>query len=293
MADNMIMHAVCIMAHKNVEQLNILLQLLDHPKIDIYLHLDSKSSINPQEDIKLPQYSKLVFVPRHDTRWGVISLVETEMELFRAVYNSGTHYERVHLISGQDLPVKTIDYILEYFEKEENKDKEFISIDDQPNEIQRLKYYWLYTKHMRQGIVYKLVRHGALVVQRIIGVNRLKKLPLRFKYGSEWVSLTYYAVNYIVENWPKYAKYFRKTVCSDELYKQMVLSDGGGQNEFSSKGNLRYAKFVGASPEIIHANMVAGLVDNPDILFARKFDMVIDRDAVEKLINEIEKKALN
>lgn len=235
MTDNMSRHAVCIMAHKNAEQLNILLHLLDHSQIDIYIHLDSKSCINPQMDIEQPKFSKLIFVPRHDTRWGDISLVETEMELFRAVHNSGIHYERVHLISGQDLPVKTIDYILEYFEKEENKDKEFISIDDQPNEIRRLKYYWLYTKHMRQGIVYKLVRHGALVVQRIIGVNRLKKLPLRFMYGSEWVSLTYYAMNYIVENWPKYAKYFRKTVCSDELYKQMVLFDGGGRTNSLQK----------------------------------------------------------
>lgn len=281
-------HAVCIMAHKNAEQLNVLLHLLDHPQIDIYMHLDSKSSINPQEDIKLPQYSKLVFVPRHDTRWGDISLVETEIELFRAVYNSGIHYQRVHLISGQDLPVKSVDYILDYFEKEENKDKEFISVDDQPGEIRRLKYYWLCTKHMRQGFVYKLVRHGALVVQKIIGINRLKTLPLNYKKGSEWVSLTCNAVNRLVESWPKYGKYFRKTVCSDELYKQMLLSDG--QNDFSSKGNLRYAKFVGASPEIIHADKVANLVANPDILFARKFDMMVDREAVEKLVREIKNK---
>lgn len=134
-------HAVCIMAHKNAEQLNVLLHLLDHSQIDIYMHLDSKSSINPQMDIEQPELSRLIFVPRHDTRWGDISLVETEMELFRAVYNSGIHYQMVHLISGQDLPVKIVDYILEYFERKENRNKEFISIEDQPSEISRLKYY--------------------------------------------------------------------------------------------------------------------------------------------------------
>ena len=280
-------HAVCIMAHKNAEQLNVLLHLLDHPQIDIYMHLDSKSSINPQMDIEQPEFSNLIFVPRHDTRWGDISQVETEMELFQAVYNSGIQYARVHLISGQDLPVKTVGYILEYFEREENRNKEFISIEDQPCEIRRLKYYWLCTKHMRQGVIYKIIRHGELVVQKVIGVNRLKTLPLDYKKGSNWVSLTCNAVNRLVESWPKYAKYFSKTVCSDELYKQMVLSDGGKQNNFSSKGNLRYAKFVGASPEIILADRVADLVANPDILFARKFDMIVDRDAVDKLINEL------
>lgn len=38
-------HAVCIMAHKNVEQLNILIEILDHERIDIYLHIDTKSNI--------------------------------------------------------------------------------------------------------------------------------------------------------------------------------------------------------------------------------------------------------
>ena len=114
----------------------------------------------------------------------------------------------------------------------------------------------------------------------------MKTLPLDYKKGSNWVSLTCNAVNRLVESWPKYAKYFSKTVCSDELYKQMVLSDGG-QNNFSSKGNLRYAKFVGASPEIILADRVADLVANPDILFARKFDMIVDKDAVGRRVKTL------
>ena len=64
----------------------------------------------------------------------------------------------------------------------------------------------------------------------------------------------------------------------------------GGQTKFSLKGNLRYAKFVGASPEIIHTDKVADLVANPNILFARKFDMEEDRGAVEKLVREIKNK---
>ena len=141
---------------------------------------------------------------------------------------------------------------------------------------------------MRQGVIYKIIRHGALIVQKVMGINRLKRLPLAYKKGSNWVSLTHSAVNRLVESWPKYAKYFNKTVCCDELYKQMILSsDGGGHNIFSSKGNLRYAKFAGSSPEIIHADKIEFLVKNPDILFARKFDMIVDRDAVNKLINEL------
>lgn len=48
------------MAHKNVEQINTLLSLLDHPLIDIFLHLDFKSSIM-QSDIISPSHSHLYF----------------------------------------------------------------------------------------------------------------------------------------------------------------------------------------------------------------------------------------
>lgn len=37
------------MAHKDVEQINILLHILVHLKVDIYLHIDLKSSIAPSD----------------------------------------------------------------------------------------------------------------------------------------------------------------------------------------------------------------------------------------------------
>ena len=118
-------HAICIMAHKNVEQINTLLSLLDHPLIDIFLHLDFKSSIM-QSDIISPSHSHLYFVNRHDVRWGDISLVESELDLFKAVLDSKNDYDRIHLISAQDLPMKSASYILEYFAKSENKNVEFL-----------------------------------------------------------------------------------------------------------------------------------------------------------------------
>ena len=47
----------------------------------------------------------------------------------------------------------------------------------------------------------------------------------------------------------------------------------GGKFHFSEKGNLRYAKFDGASPKLVSREMLNELYSNPDVLFARKFDM--------------------
>ena len=205
-------HAICIMAHKDVEQINTLLSLLDHPLIDIFLHLDFKSSIM-QSDIISPSHSHLYFVNRHDVRWGDISLVESELDLFKAVLDSKNDYDRIHLISAQDLPMKSTPYILEYFAKSENKNVEFLDCSEYPDAIKRLQYYWFCTKHMRYGVVYKIIRHSLLLLQKIIHVNRLRNTPLVFKYGSEWASLTHKAVQYLVSEYPKYRGGYLNTQC--------------------------------------------------------------------------------
>lgn len=225
-------HVICIMAHKDVGQINTLLRMIDHPQIDVYLHLDKKSSIM-QNDIEHPHYSNLFFVKRHDVRWGDISQVQTELELFRAVVVSHQDYDRIHLISAQDLPMKSMSYLLDYFGKPENKDVEFIRYSDNPAAINRLQYYWFCTKHMRFGLLYKIVRHSMLLLQKIVRINRLKNLPLTYKYGSNWVSLTHHAVRYLVSEYPKYKSVFKHTVCADELYKQMLL--WGGNSPFRKR----------------------------------------------------------
>lgn len=283
-------HAFCIIAHKDVEQINILLHILDNLKVDIYLHIDLKSSIVPS-DIKTPKYSKLFFVTQHDVRWGDISLVHTELELFRSVIYSSISYERIHLISAQDMPMKSISYILDFFERNDNKQFEFINFSENPKAIRRLQYYWFCTKHMRQGFLFKLIRHSLLLVQKIMHVNRLNKVALAYKYGANWASLTLPAVRYLVSEYPKYQGIFKHSVCADELYKQMLLYRG--KFHFSEKGNLRYAKFNGgASPELVSKEKLNELYSNPDVLFARKFDMC-ESDVIDLVRYHLQRRSEN
>lgn len=230
------------MAHKDAPQINKLIELLDHPQVDIYLHLDKKSKIDPEKEIDTPQHSGFRLVERHDVRWGDISLVDAELELFKAVTESTCDYARVHLISAQDMPVKSIDYILKYFEKPENADQEFIESSEYSGGKVRLKYYWFCTKHMRAGIIYKMIRHSLLLVQKMFRINRLKYLPLKYKMGSEWVSLTSTAVKYIVGEYPKYHYVFKHGTCVDELYKQMLLGGGNFASPLKEILGLRNSK---------------------------------------------------
>ena len=108
-------HAYLIMAHNEWELLNTLLSLIDDPRNDIFLHIDKK--VKKMPDLYQPKYSKLYFTPkRYDVRWGDVGQVHSEMHLFRTAYEHGS-YQYYHKLSGVDLPIKTQDYIHDFFDK--------------------------------------------------------------------------------------------------------------------------------------------------------------------------------
>ena len=106
---NMNKHAYLVLAHRNWDQLTILLKLLDDNLNDIYLHIDKKSILS-DEQIEIFKEavtkSKLVLVNRVSVSWGGYSIVEGEIALLREA-TSNEEYQYYHLISGQDLPIKS------------------------------------------------------------------------------------------------------------------------------------------------------------------------------------------
>ena len=61
MTDKSDKQAYLLMAHSNLEQLNFLIRSLDSEFSDIFLHLDAKSKINPDEIVR-PVSSQLISV---------------------------------------------------------------------------------------------------------------------------------------------------------------------------------------------------------------------------------------
>ena len=137
------MHAYLIIAHKNFDQLAKLLSLLDDKRNDIYIHIDKKSIftyIDKNLLLRSVNHSKVYFVHRITVTWGAYSNVGSEMELLKAAVKN--NYEYYHLLSGQDLPLKTQDEIHSFFDS--NKGKEFVHFgteEYQKTQIYRIKYY--------------------------------------------------------------------------------------------------------------------------------------------------------
>ncbi len=148
-------HAYLIMAYNNFYVLEKLLLLVDDFRNDIYVHIDKKTdNFDMTYFEKLIKRSNLYFIKRKNVFWADYSQVDVTLVLLKtAVTKQEYHY--YHLLSGADLPIKSQDYIHDFFK---DKDCEFIGIVPKIfwYSIRRVKYYFLFlnTPHYRK---FKLV----------------------------------------------------------------------------------------------------------------------------------------
>lgn len=140
-------HAYCIMAHGNWKQLQMLVNVIDDGRNDIYLHIDAKSldDYNKSGGVKT-KFSGLILTESIDVRWSDVSLADAEVNLFKSVVDSGNNYSRVHLISGADLPLWPQNEIHDFFV---NNNDEFIDIRKPEQFVKRLRYYHFFVRYRR------------------------------------------------------------------------------------------------------------------------------------------------
>ena len=105
--------AVLILAHKNKTQIERLISVLQHPSIDIYIHLDKKSSLTPED---FQHFNVRFTEKRYDVCLFDFSMVDAEMEL---IYTALKHnkYGYFILMSGQCYPLRHIEDIYNYLYK--------------------------------------------------------------------------------------------------------------------------------------------------------------------------------
>lgn len=238
-------HAFLILAHNELRILNILLTMLDDDRNDIYLHLDKKWKLNIQ-NLYSPQKAQIFLVKkRMDVRWGDISLIKLEFKLFRMAYENGP-YLYYHLLSGVDLPIKSQDYIHEFFKK--NYGKEFVGFaQGEKNRID------CYNKVMKFHLFSRqfLNSNRLLIHCRTFGENILNKVLTRislmpFRKGANWVSITNKCCEYILSKEKSILKRFKFTQCGDEIFLQTLIYN----SPFYVKCYNVYDEYIGNQREI-------------------------------------------
>ena len=212
-------HAWLVIAHNEFEILQMLIDALDHPESDIYVHIDKKVKELP---VLHASKSKLqVLEKRLDVRWGTFSQIECELLLFETAAARGP-YDYYHVISGTTLPLKPFSELDAFFQNMEGKSVLMgICKDDAYQETLKMRRYNFFLKNYQSANATKrqmsqFLWKSAIAVQRILGIetNRGKE----FYKASNWLSLTEEAVKYILSRKEEIRKVFRYTLCGDEYF---------------------------------------------------------------------------
>lgn len=284
-------HAYLIMAHTDCSLLSKLLTALDDERNDIYIHLDKKASFSPS-DIYMPRYSNCTYIERMNVTWGGDSQIKCEIALLKAATKH--KYAYYHLISGQDLPLKSQTDIHEFFKQ--NSGKNYIKIDSRAMTsgyaLERIREYHLFQNFIgrKEGHFIGLLRrvdNMFLTFQKAFKINRLKNCPKKIYKGTNWFSITD-AMAHIILSEEHFIRKYCCSICADEIFLQTVAMNSDLASTIVDE-DLRYIDWERGNPYTF-CNADYNALTSTAKLFARKFSDDADSEITSKILHCIKSK---
>lgn len=272
--------AILIQCHRNPTQVNLLLDALDDPNLDLYVHVDRKSDIASE----IRRGARIHLLPdetRVDVSWASFSLLEATLNLMRYASARG-EYGHYLLCSGQDYPLVRASELAAFLN--ENAQSSFVHLWDSKNHGGRSNNY-----DKRTDIYYPRAFLGNALHRRIAkralieltgGYNRTwpfarRKPPagVDFYFGSQWVCISGELERWIedyLQKHPEFIEFYRHTNCPDESFFQTLLMNSPYRNQ--RQDALHYVDWSlgGNSPKILDASDMDKLLQS-DKWLARKF----------------------
>ncbi len=293
-------HAYLIMAHNEFKMLIKLLEELDDPRNDIYLHIDKKAGRVDLRRLKDAVHkSHLYMISRSDIYWGTISVVKCELRLLEAAVKGDYHY--YHLLSGQDFPLKSQDYIHQYLD---NKNDEYITChrDGEPGYDfkYKIQFYYPLLRFVGKGdftgnsINAKFGRKLAYLQLRLTELQNSHKVDRTRKYrddffykGDQWFSITHDFATYVLNFKKQIMRMYFITDCPDEIFLSTLAMNSPYKERIMNK-SLRKIDWERGQPYEFELSDLEELKESQD-LFVRKVSYNRNSDLVEALIRYIHK----
>jgi hypothetical protein len=274
-----------ILTHKNPQQLQRLLNALEHPSFDFYIHVDKKTDL--QQFLHLEQRDRVYFVQqRVKIYWAGYGTIQATINGLKQLLPK--NYDYVNVISGQDFPLKTAEEIYNHLSR--NKGTEYMTCEIVGGEWPEAKVR---------------MTHYHLINWRIPGKHRLevwanKFLPRRnfpFPFTivgrANWFTITSGAAQYILdflERHPKIVRFFKYSWGADEIIFSTILYNSPFRDKIQP--NLVYVDWRGQTnghPKLLGVDDVDEMI-NSGKFFARKLDMEKDEAVFTALEEKMRKK---
>ena len=286
-------HAFLLQVHNNKSQLIKLLDYLDYPDNDIYIHIDAKSHALDGIESYEAVHSKIYFIPRIRVHWGGYSQIQVEMALLESALANG-EYVRFHMLSGADMPLVTEKQLHAFFDM--HGTTEFIHFDMIQDEGQirnRLAQYHLLRDHIdRSQRILCGVEKGLLLVQKALRVDRLRNSDLVLRKGANWFSITGNCAKYVASKAKWIEDHFKYTKCCDEVFLQTIVYNSNFRDSLFPKTkniiyeNMRLTDWKRGNPYTFHMEDLEMLMSS-GYIFARKFDENVDNTIIESIYRRL------
>ena len=287
--------AYLILAHNSFELLKELVKALDSPDNDIYIHIDLKAgNIDLSPFLEVVKYSKLHFIQdRVNVKWGRISVVEAELNLFTEAIKGD--YDYLHLLSGVDFPIKSNTYIQQFFQT--HKGKEFVGFSNvfSHEDIKKRTIWQPFLRKEYHGF-YKFINilnKLAVYIQDKLHLYSINPTD-SIKVGSEWCSITKQLAVNLVNQKESILRRYKHVFAADETFIQTYIYENNLMDrvynlndEFESC--CRDIDWKRGFPYIWQDQDFEELV-NSKYLWARKFSEK-NINLIKSITNHIEKKS--
>ena len=266
-------HAYLILAHTNFGQLRKLLELLDDPRNDIFVHVDGKADFDETQWKDACRSSRLTFTDRRlKVHWGGVSIMRAELLLDQ-------------------------DTIHAFFDAHEGQ--EFISMwKFSDRTAMRVNYYTLFPEGGGFFLT-NLLNNIFKMLQKAVGfrINR----DVRFGYASQWFSITDSLARYVLSREKWLEKTFRHTnncdevflatlVCNSPFMDRVYLENKALDRTGLNMSNMRFIDWSrGESvrhPWTFRASDWDLLMSVP-YLWARKFDQRVDEAIIDRIYTSL------
>ncbi len=289
--------AYLLLAHKEVEQINLLVnQLNSYGDCDIFIHVDKKSE--KMIDKIIPRNNLTVLCVK-DVRWGSFEIVDAAIILMKKMLESKNEYSHVYFGSCQDMLVKKGLY--EYLS--DNPNKVFLKIvkkiTNKDRESARYKVKWPKKYLIRNDLhIYRFVRIFIQYLCKFGIVFRKNRNVLNTKMdfyeGHTWFLCPHevisYIINFINDNMDYY-KFWENSLASDLMFFQTIIMNSPYKNNIEDE--LMYVRFGNSfrtmnHPLTINKDFIKE-IDSGLYFYARKFefsDQEIVKYYIEKTIGE-------
>ncbi|MBW4591994.1 MAG: beta-1,6-N-acetylglucosaminyltransferase [Brasilonema angustatum HA4187-MV1] len=293
--------AYIILAHKYPEQLVRLISKLNTDDVSFFIHIDKKTDkkIYHQVLTQLKDFPNVSFIKRYNSEWGSFDIVRASLEGIKSIVETGTYFDYVIHLSGQDYLIKSNEQIKKFFQ--ENKGREWIEYfplpcskwEDEDGGLARVENWYIPWWKEEYFLIpkkrdFESPINSLLNSLLILLLPKRPKLPEGFDLygGSQFWCLTGESIKWIndfIKQNPKFVNRFNYTYCTDELFYQTLLLNSPFQGKIIN-ASLTYLEWpINAwHPKIFSKNDFEKIRES-EKLFARKFDMTKDPDILDMI----------